>query len=125
MSIERTNPISGHELTLMPGSPARPNVFGWIRLLNGSQDAGYIYLMDTPTPPRLSSGGVYIVTSVPVGMLQTMLDVLRNERNLQIRFAAADENDPDPSVFIESAGLDGARSEEARTNATRLRSGGA
>lgn len=123
MSIDLTNPITDHELTMMPGSPAHPTFFGWIRLLNGNRDAGYVYLTDTPEKPHLSSQKEYIVTSIPVAMLQTMLDVLRNERNLQIRFSATGGEDPAPSVFIESRPREGADVTDARNKALLARNG--
>jgi hypothetical protein len=45
---ERANPITGHQLTFMPGNPANPAEFGWIRLVNGIESAGYIYLTRRP-----------------------------------------------------------------------------
>jgi hypothetical protein len=41
MSIEKANPITGHELTLMPPTKQQLQPFGWVRLLNGAADAGY------------------------------------------------------------------------------------
>ena len=123
MSIDLTNPITDHELVLMPGSPVHPTFFGWIRLLNGNRDAGYVYLTDTLEKSHLSGAKEYIVTSVPVAMLQPMLDVLRNERNLQIRFAASDDQDPDPSGFIENRPREGDDLNDARNKAILLRNG--
>jgi hypothetical protein len=42
MSIEKTNPITAQELTIMPPTAQQPKPFGWIPLLSGSVDAGYV-----------------------------------------------------------------------------------
>jgi hypothetical protein len=43
------------------------------------------------------------VTAMPFEALDTMLDVLRNERNLQIRYFDPQTAGVSPSVFIETA----------------------
>jgi hypothetical protein len=100
---ELTNPISSYELTLMPPTKGAPVVFGWIRLLNGTKDAGYIYLEDKVVDPSLSFKKEYIVTQMPVASLETMLSILRSERNLQIRFFDPQSPGISPTVFIEPA----------------------
>jgi hypothetical protein len=104
MPKETINPITAHELTLMPPTSQSPEPFGWIRLLNGNRDAGYIYLQTTlkPTDPHLGSKG-YIVTAMPMSFLETLLDILRNEKNLQIRFFDPGSPGTSPDVFIEPA----------------------
>lgn len=111
MSIEKANPITDHQLTFMPASPSKPTEFGWIRLINGETDAGYIYLTSSPVEPHLSSKGTYIVTSIPINELSTMLDILRKEKGLQIRFFDPQTPGVAPSVFIEAT-----RSVVGRTN---------
>ena len=101
--ISKTNPINRHELTLMPPTPAEPNPFGWIRLRNGTGDAGYIYLATPPVKPHLSSDGSYIVTSMPMSELQTLLNIFEGEANLQIRYFDPQVAGIEPSVFIETA----------------------
>lgn len=104
MTKEKTNPISGYELTLMPPRDAGgAGFFGWIRLANGDQDAGYIYLISPPVEPHLNSDATYIVTSVDPNMLLTMLHVLQHEHMLQIRFFDAEVKGNPPSVSIESS----------------------
>lgn len=101
MTIDKTNPITGHELVLFMPTEEQPEGFGWIRLLNGSQDAGYIWLTSPPVKPHLSSQGIYIVTSVPISQMSAMLDVLRNEKDLVIDIRDAEDGST-PAVSIGS-----------------------
>ncbi len=102
MATEKANPITGHEVTIMPPTATQLKPFGWIRLLNHSQDAGYVYLdSQTSTDPHLGGDGSYVVTAMPFEALQTLLDVLRNEGRLQIRFFDPEAAGISPSVFIE------------------------
>ncbi|WP_035678344.1 hypothetical protein [Bradyrhizobium liaoningense] len=62
-------------------------ILGWIELLQGSDIAGYLYVTGgPPREPRLSAEKKYIVMEFPIGMLGTLLNILRNEKPLQIRF---------------------------------------
>jgi hypothetical protein len=86
---EKTNPFDRHNLTLTNG--AGNDVFGWIELTNGRDLAGYIYLVNGRLrEPFLSTGKVYIVMDMPMAMLGTLLDLLRNEKALQIRYFKSD-----------------------------------
>ena len=99
---ELANPISAYELTLMPPTKNESNAFGWIRLLNGTKDAGYIYLESSaPQDPHLSFNKDYIVTGMPLASLDTLLSILRGEKNLQIRYFDHQSGGGSPSVFIE------------------------
>ena len=104
MPIEKTNPITGHQLTLMPPTAHQPQAFGWIRLVNGNTDAGYVYLgvQSPPADPHLGGGGTYVVTSMPFDTMGDLLEILRNERNLQIRFFDPQTPGVSPSAFIEA-----------------------
>jgi hypothetical protein len=101
MPIEKTNPITGYEINIITPTPAVPKLNGWIRLLNGALDSGYVYLTDTPVRPRLGGGGSYIVTSVPLDKIEFLLCALRNERNLQIRYFDSQVEGGSLSVHIE------------------------
>lgn len=101
MAVSRTNTITSHRVTLMPPSPSQPQAFGWIQLKNGEADAGYIYLTSPPVVPHLSFDKDYIVTSMPMSELTTILDILRREKELQIRFHDNEVAELSPSVFIE------------------------
>lgn len=105
MTVEKANPITGHLLTLMPPTAQQKDPFGWIELLNGSKAAGYVYLETDLTPgnPHLSGDGSYIVTAMPMSSLSVLLDILRNEKNLQIRYFDPQSPNVGPSVFIEPA----------------------
>jgi hypothetical protein len=98
---EKSNPISGYQLVLMPATK-HTAFFGWIRLLNGDQDAGYIYLEDGPSSdPALSSDKSYIITAMPTASLSMLLEVLRHEKNLQIRYYNPQSEGISPFVFLE------------------------
>ena len=101
--IQKINPITAHELTLMPPTAHQADPFGWVRLLNGGSDVGYVYLDPhlTPQDPHLSHDGSYIVTALPLAMLGQLLEVLRSEAHLQIRFFDPQTAGVSPSVFIE------------------------
>jgi hypothetical protein len=105
MTIVKTNPITGHLLTLMPPTTQRPEPFGWIELLNGGKAGGYIYLETTLKigDPHLSGDGSYIVTAMPMAALPVLLDILRNEKNMQIRYFDPQAPNVAPSVFLEPA----------------------
>jgi hypothetical protein len=105
MTMEKTNPITRHEVTIMPPTAQQLEPFGWIRLLNGNADAGYAHLDSqlVPKNPNLGGGGTYIVTAMPFEAMAALLSVLRNERNLQIRYFDPQAAGVSPSVFIETA----------------------
>ncbi|MCP3385995.1 hypothetical protein NLM31_36990 [Bradyrhizobium sp. CCGUVB4N] len=70
----KTNTFDRHELTL---------TFGWIELLQGNDIAGYRYVTGRPPrEPYLSAEKKYIVMDIPIGMLDTLLGILRNEKPL-------------------------------------------
>lgn len=102
MAIDKTNPITSHELVLFMPTAEQPEGFGWIRLLNGEDDAGYIWLVSPPETPHLSMAGTYIVTSAPISQMATMLDILRNEKDLLIDFHDSQDGST-PAVAIGSA----------------------
>jgi hypothetical protein len=101
-----TNPITGHEVNLLPGNSKFSGPGGWIRLKNGTHDAGYINLISPPSQiadPRLI-GDIpnippYIVIDMPMDDLAVLLDILRNEQQLQIRYD--DSGAPPPFAIIE------------------------
>jgi hypothetical protein len=97
---EKANPITGYELVLLPATQVVP-FFGLIRLLNGQDDAGYIYLDDVPArDPELNGTKQYIITSMPTASLPMLLDVLRNEKPLEIRFYDPQIAGSHASVFL-------------------------
>jgi len=75
-----------------------------MRLVNGNTDAGYVYLgvQNPPSDPHLGGGGTYIVTAMPFDTMGELLETLRNERNLQIRFFDPQSSGVSPSAFIEA-----------------------
>ena len=82
----KTNPFDRHNLSLTNG--ANNEIYGWIELLQGNELAGYLWVTNRPPrEPFLSAEKKYIVMDFPIGMLDTLLNILRNEKPLQIRYA--------------------------------------
>jgi hypothetical protein len=98
------NPITSHEINLIPPNSKTP-AFGWIRLVNGVQDAGYINLIPPnqaaadPSLEQLPNIPPYIVVDMSISDLGVVLDILRNEGKLQIRYD--DTGAPPPFAIIE------------------------
>ena len=104
MTKQLTNPVTDYRLSLL-GSFGT-GIRGWIELLNGDQAAGYIYLSyQDPLPPdSLSFNGTYIVMHQPASLLSTLLDILRRERSLSIRFYDPESPGIVPATFLETPG---------------------
>jgi len=124
--LEKINPITDFNISLMNPSGAG-SFLGWIRLLNGANDAGYIYLVDDsePEPPRLSDDKSYIVMNMPTSRLANLLTILKSGMSLQIRFYDAQVEFVVPSAFLEPRdgnppGLFGLKTEEAEWVSKRL-----
>ena len=96
------HPITGYQITIMNPSPTGA-LFGWLELLNGSEQVGYVYLDDTDvSPPRGGAG--YIVTHMPWSQLGNLLTILKSGGPLQIRLYDPQTPGVLPSAFIESVG---------------------
>ena len=98
MPRQVTNRITAHEISWMDDE------FGWLTLLNGTQFAGYIYFLQDSANlmvPHLDSDDS-IVFSVHMSHLLTLLDILRNDKPLQLRFFDPQADGVKPSAFIES-----------------------
>jgi len=104
---EQVNPVSSYGITLMNADKPDGKVFGWIRLRNNLADAGYIYLVAEPITPFLGSSR-YVVTSVPLEMLPTVLYLLDNSSKLQIRYFDPQSTGVPPSAFLETISRTGA-----------------
>lgn len=70
---------------------------GWVRLLNRTEDVGYVYIRRPLEPPFLGSG--YVVMDLLPEMLQPLLTVLQSEKPLAIGFYQGAE-DVDPEAYI-------------------------
>ncbi|WP_426424178.1 hypothetical protein [Bradyrhizobium genosp. A] len=79
-----TIPVTGYNITLDPSQDGK--FLGWVELLNGKSDAGYVYLEDPQLPPHLSAEKTYIVMSLKPALLDTLLSILRNEKQIRIAF---------------------------------------
>jgi hypothetical protein len=104
---KQVNPVSSYAVTLMNAEKPNGKVFGWIRLKDNLADAGYIYLVDEPTTPFLGSSR-YIVTSVPLEMLPTLMYLLDNSSKIQIRYYDPQSVDVPPNAFLETMSKTGA-----------------
>ncbi len=116
MVVAKQNVFSEHDVNLTMPLTGEANFLGWIRLSEGGKDAGYVYVISPPVKPRVSSRSGYIVTSIAPAMLQPLLDVLRHEPNLQIRFYDPEVAGSIPSVFIEPRAVKAAQ--DGRFNAS-------
>ncbi len=96
--VQQTNPVTGYQTSLYR-SGTSADFLGWIRLLNGNQDAGYIYIEQPVKPPSLGSSG-YVVMDIPPAMLESLLRILQSGEPLQIRFYQGAAN-VDASAFLE------------------------
>jgi hypothetical protein len=68
------------------------------------KSSGFIYFTTKPItkPPHLSHDGSYIVMTMPASLLSDLLSILRNERNLTIRFFDPESPGVAPSAFLET-----------------------
>lgn len=96
-----TRKITSYNITLM-GS-ASDKLRGWIELRDGAAYAGYIYLTDESPMPKDYLGSTYVVMHQRVAMLEALLLILRNEKNLQIRFSDSGSSEL-PVTFLEQVG---------------------
>ena len=104
MAKDVTNPVTSYSITLL-GS-AFGKVRGWLELKNGKKDAGYIWLTEVEPLPKDglggSAGSEYVVMYRPGSMLGTLIDILRHEKPLYIRFFDPGTGDA-PSTFFGSS----------------------
>jgi hypothetical protein len=95
-----SNPVTRYNITL---DPAQDGAFlGWIELINGDKDAGYIYFENPPKPPHLSSQKTYIVMSFQPSFFETLLSILRSEKDVRISFFDCECAGGTPSAMIDS-----------------------
>ncbi|MFY9607078.1 MAG: hypothetical protein WAU45_00520 [Blastocatellia bacterium] len=95
-----TKKITSYNVTLLGSASGK--LRGWIELRDGSDYAGYIYLTDEdPLPKDYLGGSDYVVMHQRSTTLENLLSILRNEKNLQIRFS---DNSQPPLTFLEKAG---------------------
>jgi hypothetical protein len=101
---ELRNPISAYRITLM--NQLGTEIFGWIELMHAGKATGFIYITSEPITdaPHLNSKGTYIVMALPAALLTDLLTILRNERNLFIRFFDPESPGIAASAFLESEG---------------------
>jgi hypothetical protein len=95
-----TNPVTGYNITLDPSSDGK--FLGWIELLNGKNDAGYVYFENPQSPPHLSSAKTYIVMSLQPPMFDALLSILRNEKQIRISFFDCQCTGGTPTAMIET-----------------------
>jgi len=104
---EASFPITGYALTYL--GQFGGDLTGWIELYNGASDAGYIYLTRNPGPlPKDYRGGTdanptYIVMHQRTDMLPSLLEFLRSERPIRIRWYQYGTDTP--ATFLESGAI--------------------
>jgi hypothetical protein len=96
--VTQTNPITGYRTSLYRSGTAA-DFLGWIQLVNGAQDAGYIYIRRPVGAPYLGSSR-YVVMDFPPELLEPLLRILQSNEPLQIRFYQGAAN-ADASAFLE------------------------
>ncbi len=83
MAVEHRWPVTGYSITVQSGG------WGWIKLNDGDQVAGYIYVTDEIADiPRFGaehSKHPYVVMAVSTAQWHMILDILRHEQPLHIR----------------------------------------
>ena len=99
---EVSNPVTGYQVSLFRDGGSH-DFQGWIRLFNGTADAGYVYIHNgTQMMPRLGSTK-YVVLDIPVDMLGATLDMLNSGKPVFITYN--DFGDPnDSSGFLHVGG---------------------
>lgn len=96
--LAQTNPVSGlQSMYYRVGTDA--NYFGWIKLMNAEEAAGYIMIRRPLQQPLLASNRA-IVTDVLPEFLGPLLTVLHSGEPLQIRYYQESE-DSQRYAFLE------------------------
>jgi hypothetical protein len=96
--ITQVNPVTGYRTVLYrDGTDA--DFLGWLRLLNGGDDAGYVYIRRPLGVPDIGSSG-YVVMDFPPEFLGTLLSILQSGEPLQVRFEQSTAH-ADASAFLE------------------------
>jgi hypothetical protein len=95
-----TNPVTGYNITLDPSQDG--NFLGWIELLNGQKDAGYVYFETPVSPPHLSSAKTYIVMSFQPSFFDSLLTILHTEKQIKISFFDCQCAGGIPSAMIDT-----------------------
>ena len=95
--------IDGYTVRLANGADGN-RLWGWIELYNATEPAGIVYLTEGELrPPHFSADRKIIIMDAPLGMMADILDLLRNEAPLQIRFEDLQSSGAAASVFLEPA----------------------
>ncbi len=96
--LEQTNPVTGYRTSLYREG-ANADFLGWIELVNGNQQAGYIYIRRPVHSPYLGSTR-YVVMDITPDLLDSLLRILQSGESLQIRFYQGAAN-VDAAAFLE------------------------
>ena len=103
-----SHPVTAYQVSLYRAG-GTPDFQGWIRLMNGTREAGFIYIRDgQPGRPFLGSTK-YIVIDIPVAMLDVTVAMLNSGKPVSITYT--DNGNPDnASAFLHvgGSGLPGA-----------------
>jgi len=100
-----SNPVTDYQVSIFRTEGGSHDFQGWIRLLNGTADAGYIYIQNgLPLTPRLGSTK-YVVIDIPVSMLGDTLDMLRSGKPVFITYRDVDGQFPSAFLHVGSDAL--------------------
>jgi hypothetical protein len=98
-----SNPVTGYQVSIFRQEGGSADFQGWIRLLNGTKDAGYIYIQNgLPLTPHLGSTK-YVVIDIPVAMLDVTLGMLNSGKPVFITYHD-NGNGANASAFLHVGG---------------------
>lgn len=93
--------VSGYQVSLHRSENGSGDFQGWITLLNGDVEVGFIYIQDgEPQTPHLGSTK-YVVVDIPVRMLDATLTMLDSGKPIVISYS---DDHGSPSAFLQIGG---------------------
>jgi len=100
---EVSHPVSDYQVSLFRDGGS-PDFQGWITLLNGSEEVGFVYIRNgQPARPHLGSTK-YVVTDIPVAMLDVTVAMLSSGKPVFITYWDGG-NPNNASAFLHVGGL--------------------
>lgn len=93
--------VSGYEVSLHRSKNGSGDFQGWITLLNGDAEVGFLYVQDgEPGTPHLGSTK-YVVIDIPIRMLDAMLAMLDSGKPIAITYS---DDHGGPVAFLNVGG---------------------
>ena len=98
-----SHPVSDYRVVLYRNGGSA-DFQGWIRLLNGDKEAGFIYIDNGPPGRPFLGSTKYIVIDIPVAMLDVTVAMLNSGKPVFITYT--DGGDPkNASAFLHVGGV--------------------